>query len=141
MFVLDDCDPDYQGKVSYADNLSYIDGSGRLVFRVSGLNTCQMIGSNRQIAYDAARGHVWVAECVGQQIRKFDLEGKELLVVKDIKPGAIALDLETGNLWAIRSTGQIFGNDLVVLSSAGKELAVHNVSGWDLAYDSKSKAL
>jgi DNA-binding beta-propeller fold protein YncE len=140
VFVLDDCDPDYQGKATYADNLSYIDGSGKLVFRVSGLNTCQMIGSNRQIAYDAARGHVWVAECVGHQIRKFDLDGKELLVVKDIKPGAIALDPETGNLWAMRSTGQIDGGDLVVLSPTGKELAIHNVSGWDLAYDPKGKA-
>jgi DNA-binding beta-propeller fold protein YncE len=140
VFVLDDCDPDYQGKATYADNLSYIDGSGKLVFRVSGLNTCEMIGSNRQIAYDVARGHVWVAECVGHQIRKYDLDGKELLVVKDIKPGAIALDPDTGNLWAIRSTGQIHGNDLVVLSPAGKELAVHKVSGWDLAYDAKSKA-
>jgi len=140
VFVLDDCDPDYQGKATYADSLSYIDGSGKLVFRVSGLNTCQMIGSNRQIAYDAARGHVWVAECVGQLIRKFDLDGKELLVVKDIKPGAIALDPETGNLWAVRSTGAIDGGDLAVLSPAGKELAVHNVSGWDLAYDAKSKA-
>src|SRR5262245_17184367 len=78
VFLLDDCDPDYAGKATYADNLSYIDGSGKLGFRVSGLNTCQMIGSNRQIAYDAARGHVWVAECVGHQIRKFDLDGKEL---------------------------------------------------------------
>ena len=140
VFVLDDCDPDYQGKAAYADNLSYIDGSGKLVFRVSGLNTCEMIGSNRQIAYDAARGHVWVAECVGYQIRKLDLDGKELLVVKDIKPGAIALDPESGNLWATRSTGQIHGDDLVVFSPAGKELAVHKVSGWDLAYDPKGKA-
>ncbi|HKA05743.1 MAG TPA: hypothetical protein VKD71_00705 [Gemmataceae bacterium] len=140
VFVLDDCDPDYEGKATYADNLSYIDGSGKLVFRVSGLNTCQMIGSNRQIAYDAARGHVWVAECVAHQIRKYDLEGKELLVVKDIKPGAIALDPATGNLWAIRSSVQIDGDDLVVLSPAGKQLAVHNVSGWDLAYDAKGKA-
>jgi len=140
VFVLDDCDPDYQGKATYADNLSYIDGSGKLVFRVSGLNTCQMIGSNRQVSYDAARGHVWVAESVGHQIRKFDLDGKELLVVKDVKPGAIALDPESGNLWAMRSTGAIDGGDLVVLSPTGKELAVHNVSGWDLAYDAKGKA-
>src|SRR5262249_41782840 len=140
VFVLDDCDPDYEGKATYADNLSYIDGSGKLVFRVSGLNTCQMIGSNRQIAYDAARGKVWVAECVAHQIRKYDLEGKELLVLKDIKPGAIALDPETGNLWAVRSTGQIDRGDLAVFSPAGKELAVHSVSGWDLAYDPKSKA-
>jgi DNA-binding beta-propeller fold protein YncE len=140
VFVLDNCDPDYQGKAAYADNLSFIDGAGKLVFRVSGFNTCEMIGSNRQIAYDAARGHVWVAECVGQQIRKLDLDGKELLVVKDIKPGVIALDPATGNLWAMRSTGQIDGGDLAVLSPAGKELAIHKVTGWDIAYDPKGKA-
>jgi DNA-binding beta-propeller fold protein YncE len=140
VFVLDDCDRDYEGKAAYADNLSYIDGSGKLVFRMSGLNTCQMIGSNRQIAYDAARGHVWVTECVGARIRKLDLTGKELLDIKDFKATAIAVDPETGNLWAIRSNGRIDRGGTVVLDPNGKELAVRDVTGFDLAYDAKGKA-
>src|SRR5215213_9028537 len=140
VFVLDDCDPVYQGKAAYGDNLSYIDGAGKLVFRVTGLNTCQMIGSNRQIAYDGRRGHVWVAECVAAQIRKFDLEGEELLVRKDIKPSAIAVDPETGNLWVVRSNGRIDGGDVAVLDPRGKEVAAHDAGGFDIAYDGKGKA-
>jgi DNA-binding beta-propeller fold protein YncE len=140
VFVLDDCDPEYQGKSAYADNLTYYDGSGKLVFRVTGLNTCEMIGSNRQIAYDAERKHVWVAESVAGHVRKLDLDGKELLVIKDVKPGAIAVDPGTGNLWVVRSTGVIYGDDTVVYDPAGKHVATHKVSGWDLAYDPKGKA-
>jgi DNA-binding beta-propeller fold protein YncE len=140
VFVLDDCDVEYKGKASYADNLSYIDGSGKLVFRITGLNTCQMIGSNRQIAYDGARGHVWVSECVTGRIRKLDLDGKEVLA-KDLKATAMTLDPETGNLWVVHSG--VRGNDgkVVVLDPAGKELAAHSAKGFDLAYDAKGKAV
>src|SRR5438105_3395983 len=55
ILVLDDCDPDYKGKAAYADNLTFLDGSGRVVFRVSGLNNCESIGSNRMVAADPAR--------------------------------------------------------------------------------------
>jgi DNA-binding beta-propeller fold protein YncE len=137
VFVLDDCDPDFQGKAEYRDNLSYYDGTGKLVFRVSGLNTCQMIGSNRQIAHDSARGHVWVAESVAGQVRKFDLDGKELLAIKDVKPTAIAVDPDTGNLWVLRTAGPI---DVAVFDMKGKPIATHVAAGFDLAYDRKSKA-
>lgn len=139
IFVLDNCDPDYRGKDSYADNISYIDGAGKVVFRVSGLNTCEMIGSNHQIAYDPDRKRVWVAECVGQKIRQFDLDGKEVLTIKDVKPGAIAVDPETGNLWARRSDGR-GGGDTVIFDPKGKELRALEMSGFDVAYDPKGKA-
>lgn len=139
VFVLDNCDPDFRGKESYADNISYIDGAGKVVFRVTGLNTCEMVGSNHQIAYDPARKRVWVAECVGRKIRQFDLDGKAVLTIKDIKPGAIAVDPETGNLWARRSDGQ-GGGDTVVLDAMGKELRTLEAAGFDLAYDPKGKA-
>jgi hypothetical protein len=140
VFVLDDCDPDFRGKESYADNLSYIDGTGKVVFRVTGLNGAQTIGCNRQVAYDRTRRHVWVIETVGRRVLKFDLDGKELVAVKGLRANAAAVDPATGNLWVLQSDGTIYGDKTVVLSPEGKELAVHDIAGFDIAYDAKSKA-
>src|SRR5689334_11433163 len=70
VFVLDDCDPVYKGKAAYEDNLSAIDPSGKLVFRVSGLNGCQSIGSSHLVANDPARNRVWALEIVGHRVRQ-----------------------------------------------------------------------
>jgi DNA-binding beta-propeller fold protein YncE len=140
VFVLDNCDPDFQGKNAYADNLTYIDASGDMVFRVSGLNSAETVGCNRQVAFDSKRGHVWVVETVGYAVRKYNLDGKELAAIKDIKANSAAVDPETGNLWVLTSQGTIYGSKTVVYNPAGKELATYDFSGFDLVYDPKSKA-
>jgi hypothetical protein len=138
--VLDDCDPDFRGKVVYQDNLTFIDPAGKLGFRVEGLNCCESIGSNHMIAGDPKRGWVWVVENVGHRIRKFDRDGKELLVLENIHASALAVDPFTGDLWVLTSTGTIHGEKTVVFDANGHQLAVHDVSGWDIAYDRKSKS-
>jgi hypothetical protein len=140
VLVLDDCDPDFRGKDEYADNLSSIDGAGKVVFRVSGLNNCQSIGSNHMIAVDPKRGWVWVAENVGHRVRKYDRSGKELLVLRDVQASALAIDPENGDLWAVTTTGTIKGDKTVVFDAEGRQRASHAVSGFDIAYDAKSKA-
>jgi DNA-binding beta-propeller fold protein YncE len=140
VFVLDDCDPDFRGKAAYTDNFSYIDATGKVVFRVSGINGCQTVGCNRQVAFDRTRGHVWVLEAVGHRVLKFDLNGKQLVEVKGLQSSAATVDPATGNLWVLRSNGTIYGDKTAVLSPEGKELAVHDVSGFDIVYDSKAKA-
>src|SRR5262245_52579799 len=115
VFVLDDCDPDFRGKERYADNLSYIDGTGKLIFRVTGLNGAQTIGCNRHVAYDRTRGHVWVIESAGRRVLKFDLDGKELVAVKGLQANAAAVDPASGNLWVLQTDGTIHGDKTVVL--------------------------
>jgi hypothetical protein len=104
VLVLDNCDPDYRGKDEYADNLSSVDGSGKLAFRVSGLNNCESVGSSHMVAVDLKRGWVWVAENVGHRVRKYDRAGKELLVLPNVNASALAVDPENGELWAVTST-------------------------------------
>lgn len=140
ILVLDNCDPIYKGKEKYEDNLSSISSEGKIAFRVSGLNNCESIGSNHMVADDPKRGVIWVLENVGHCIRKFDRSGKELLVVKDLDASALAVDAESGNLWVLTTKGTIYGDNTVVFDSKGKQIAVHNVSGWDIAYDQKSKS-
>src|SRR5438105_478594 len=75
--VLDDCDPRYDGKETYEDNLTFVSGSGKVRARVSGLNVCEEVGSPNRVAIDAARQRVWVAETVGNRLLQYDLDGKE----------------------------------------------------------------
>ena len=55
LLVLDDSDPDFKGKETYGDTLSYYDPTGRLVFQVSGFNNAQSVGSQHRVAVDRAR--------------------------------------------------------------------------------------
>jgi DNA-binding beta-propeller fold protein YncE len=140
VLVLDDCDPEFKGKDSYADNLSCISTAGGLVFRVSGFNNCECIGSSHMVAGDPARGCVWALENVAHRIRKFDRAGKELLSLPAVQANALAVDPATGNLWVLTSKGTIDGDKTEVFRADGKHLATHDVSGWDITYDRKGKA-
>lgn len=140
VLVLDNCDDRYQGKQTYDDALTYLDSAGKAAFRASGFNNCESIGSNHMLAVDAKRGWAWALENVGNRVRKFDRKGKELLAIRDVKASAIAVDPETGNLWVLTTKGTIYGEKTVVYGPDGKELARHDVSGWDIVYDPKGES-
>ncbi len=139
ILVLDNCDDQYMGKDDYKDNLTLVDPAGKQTFRVSGFNNCETIGCSRMIAVDPARQCVWVVENVAQRIRRFDLTGKETLTINGVHGSAIAVDPETGNLWAM--TGEQIGKgQTVVYDSQGQEIASDRFTGWDIVYDKKAKA-
>jgi len=140
VLVLDNCDPEFNGKQNYEDNLTYYDATGNVVFRISGLNNCETIGSDHMIAADSDRGFIWVLETVGNRIHKYDRQGKELLVIPNVKANSIAIDPETSKLWAILSNGTIYGDKTVVYDPQGKILATYDVIGFDIVYDKKEKA-
>jgi len=140
ILILDNCDGEFRGKEKYDNNLTYIDSAGKLGFRVSGFNGCESIGSNHLIATDPGRDCAWVLEIVGNRIHKYDRAGKELLVIRDVKASALAVDPETGNLWVLTSSGTIYGDKTVVFDPKGQQVATHDVRGYDIAYDMKSKA-
>jgi DNA-binding beta-propeller fold protein YncE len=140
ILVLDDCDDQFRGKEEYRDNLTLLDPTGKQTFRVSGFNNCQSIGSSRMVAADPARKCVWVIENVAHRIRRFDLAGKETLTIPGVHGSAIAVDPETGNVWALAGEGGIGRGRTVVYDDKGKEVASYNLTGWDIAYDRKAKA-
>jgi DNA-binding beta-propeller fold protein YncE len=140
VIVLDNCDPIYKGKEHYEDNLSFLDGSGKTVARVSGLNNCEEIGSPHKIAVDRMRSLVWVAENVGHRLLQYDLKGKRLLALPGVPASALAVDPATGNVWVLRSTGSIGKGATEVYDLAGSRVAAYEFHGWDIAYDGKGKA-
>jgi hypothetical protein len=141
VLVLDNCDPAYLNKETYADNLTLLDADGKGTFSVSGFNNCESIGSSRMVAVDPARKCVWVIENVAGRLRRFDQKsGKETLSVDGVKGSAVAVDPDTGNVWALTSKAGIGTGKTVVYDPDGKLVATHDVSGWDIAYDPKGKA-
>lgn len=141
ILVLDNCDPDFKGKAEYADNLTLLDGSGKEVFRVSGFNNCETIGSAHVAAADPARKCVWVIENVAHRVRRFDLTtGKETLAIEKVNGHAVAVDPDTGNVWVSNGMGLINEGRTEVYDGEGKRVASYDLPCYDLAYDPKAKA-
>ncbi len=107
--VMDNCDPAFRGKDDYEDNLTLVNPAGKKRTRLSGFNNCETIGSSHKIATDLARGCVWTIENVAWRLRRFDLLGKETLVIPDVRANALAVDPPSGNVWVLSSTGTIYG--------------------------------
>ena len=139
ILVLDNCDEQYRGKEAYEDNLTFLDSTGKQRFRVSGFNNCESIGSSHVIAPDPSRKCIWVLELVATRLRRFDYSGKETLSIEGVKGSAIAVDPETGNVWALVGP-RIGKGKTVVYDDKGKEVASYDVPGWDIVYDRKAKA-
>src|SRR5437660_1264861 len=62
--VLDNSDPWFRGKVGGKNNLALFLPSGKLHWRISGLNICEEIGSPHRIAVDPLRKRIWLTETV-----------------------------------------------------------------------------
>jgi hypothetical protein len=139
VLVLDNCDPWQRGKEEGDNNLSCYDLAGRLVFRVSGLNVCEEIGSPHKIAVDVKARRIWLTENVGHRLLQYDFAGKELLSLPDIQASALAVDPATGHVWVLRSTGRIGGSSLEVYDRKGERQASHPHHGWDISYDRTSR--
>jgi hypothetical protein len=139
ILVLDNCDDQYKDKEEYEDNLTLLDANGKQTFRVSGFNNCESIGSSHMVAVDPVRRCIWVIENVAHRIRRFDLSGKETLALLGVHGSAIAVDPETGNVWAL--VGSWIGSGkTVVYDGKGEKVATYGISGYDIVYDRKAKA-
>ncbi|MGL4549581.1 MAG: hypothetical protein ACRC33_00225, partial [Gemmataceae bacterium] len=120
------------------DHLTFFDGQGRVIRRVTGLNTLAS-GGSRAVAVDAERAAVWVGEVRGRLLR-YDLRGSQLLAVNGVKPTAVAVDPKTGNAWVACSLLEIGTGHVDVYSPRGVRLARHPVPGHDIVFDPAENA-
>ena len=141
ILVLDDCDPKFDGKGKYDDHLTLFTQAGREAFRLGGFNNHAWSDGHRMMAADAARKCVWVIGNVEGPLRRIDLEsGKETLSIPKVVGPAVAVDPETGNVWAVENPGQLGQGKTVVYDPSGKHVVTYKVSGGDIVYDRKAKA-
>lgn len=138
--VLDNTDPWQQGKVNTDNKVTLVDQQGKQLFRNSGLSVCESIGSSHAIATDPVRLSIWVIENVGNCIRRYDLSGKETLKIANVRGSSIAVDVETGHLWALVGP-HLNEGAIVIYDTHGEQVKTIDVTGWDIVYDRKAKAL
>lgn len=127
------------GNVPSQHDLHGLDASGKVVLTVPGFNTHPQIGNYPLIALDAKRSWVWVVEGGLSRIRKFDRKGKELLAFKHEEVICVAVDPETGNLWALTTNWSRFAQRTVVYDPKGNEVARYDIKGYTIAYDPTAK--
>jgi RNA polymerase sigma factor (sigma-70 family) len=138
--VLDNCDPEYQGKTAYEDNLSFVSAAGKLRGRISTLNVCEEIGSPHRLVVDVQRGRLWLAETVGRRLLQYDLNGNQVHSVDGVQASALAIDPATGHAWVATGPGSIGKGKIEVFDQAGKRVAEHHEDAYDIAYDARGKA-
>jgi hypothetical protein len=128
--VLDDADPDYKGPGPHRDGVTVLGIDGTELWSRIGLNNCETSGAHHGVAVDRRRERIYVREIVGDRVTAYDFAGNVVYRVDETADYALAVDPVTGNLWCTGS-----GDRTIVLDSAGKLLARHSISGFDLAYD------
>ncbi len=137
--VLDDCDPDYDGKSAYEDNLIFMNAAGKITARLSNLNICQEIGCPNRMAVDHERNRIWVSETVTGRLLLFNLDGRQLLSISENPSSTLAVDPETGNVWAAIG-GTIGKGSIAVYDDKGTCLATYDAHGYDITYDPVGEA-
>jgi hypothetical protein len=139
--VLDDCDPNFLGKVEgHNDGLRLLTADGKETRRIGGLSNCESIARNHGIALDPERGRIYARELVAHRIMATDLAGRVVWRVDSIHASAMAVDPENGDLWCLVDDGTIKAGELVVLDLEGNRRAHHPVRGVDIAYDPHHQA-
>lgn len=141
LLVLDNCDEQSSGKNEYNDQLTLWDGQGAETFRVGGFNNSETVGCNHRVAVDARRKSIWVIEDANRRIRRFDFRGTPTLTIDDVRGTAIAVDSETGHVWATGTEGPNGNGKTVVYNTMGEAIAAHPVSGLDIVYDAQTKSI
>ena len=134
LLVLDNCDPDFQGKYTYDDRLYMLDSRGRLETVITGFNQSEANSGSHVMAVDEQRKTLWVTENVGNRLWHFDLiTGKLIQRIPNIDARAIAIDPDTGNVWIlISSNDKINEFHIQVISPSGEKVAKHPIPGINL---------
>jgi beta-lactamase regulating signal transducer with metallopeptidase domain/thiol-disulfide isomerase/thioredoxin/DNA-binding beta-propeller fold protein YncE len=137
VIIADDTDPNYDPDRPHTDGLRLLGASGEELWSISGFNNCQTVGGIHGVAVDRARDRIYVRELVSQRISAYTTGGKKLWQIEDFDASTLAVDPQTGNLWASGGPSLNDG-ETVVFDSQGNELAAYPFVGIDMAFDPHS---
>ena len=133
--VLDDCDPHFkvEGAPPQGDRVRLLTAGGKELWSIKTLKIRQVIGANHGVAVDPKRGRIYLREVVKNRVTSLDTAGKVVYRQEGLKASALAIDPRDGYLWCTSSNP----TDLrtVVLNPEGKIVAIHELGGYDLAFD------
>jgi DNA-binding beta-propeller fold protein YncE len=140
VLVLDDCDPDFKNP-PFDDVVTMFGPDGKSSRKVGGLNIAQTVGGCRSLSVSPDGGFFVVCENVTNQITAYETKSGTRLWSR---PGGVnaAIVAPDRLVYALTSTGTIYGKDVLMLSQAtGEILKQARFGGLDLALDSERKAL
>lgn len=135
--ILDNADRSLEPDRPHKDGLRLLTAGGRTIRARQEFHLDQSIGGLHRIATDPARGRLYLAENGAGRITALDLRGRKLWQAVGIQVSALAVDPETGHIWAIGGD-TLDSGQIVVLDGNGGEVAVHPVRGFDIAHDPHS---
>ena len=134
--VLHNEDPDYETP-PFGDTLTYLDASGRVLRQQTGINMCQAVGGHRALAVSDFDQTVLVCEntTAAPRVVKYNLAGGEVFAVTGHYSYSAADVAGDGTIYALTSTGTIYGDTLLKISPRGSILAEEAIGGVDLVVD------
>lgn len=142
IIVLDNFDPDFTNP-PFNDKASILDHSGYLLQSVTNINIAETVGAQRKLA--APEGYSAFVVCQSspwstahQNLTKYNIHG----IVEFSVPGRYhAACFYQYNVYALTTSGSIYGDASHVIDSNGNIIASSTLSGFDLIVDSQNQAV
>lgn len=139
VWSLHDEDPDYSNP-PFNDTLQALDEDGNVLANITGINICQTIGAWRAVAaVDQGQAVLLCEFCLNGPMSKYDLQGNRIF---SLERNIYAADVGiSGTIYALTSSGSIFGENILKISSDGEVLAEAAVGGVDLVVDEEHQRI
>lgn len=138
IWVLNNGDPDFQNP-PFNDSLKVFNADGTMQMSSGGFNICQQIGGTRWMAISPDGNSAWVNDYVNNLLVKIDLEGN---ILYESSVSITGIDLTpNGYVYALTSSGTIYGDDIIVLDDQGSEIMNAGYGGIDIAVDDENNSV
>ena len=138
VLVLDDSDPDF--RALHPKDFVYAFQNGKMIPKVAALNISQTVGGGRSLSA-APNGEFFVAcENVANHITAYETKTTAQLWRLDANIHSATIS-HGGLIYALTSTGTIYGDETVVINTNGQIKARAKIGGFDLVLDEQRKVL
>jgi DNA-binding beta-propeller fold protein YncE len=138
VLVLDDSDPDF--RALRPNDCVYTFPNGKITRQITNLNISQTVGGARSLSA-AANGEFFVAcENVANHITAYDTKTARPLWRLDANIHSATVSRD-GLVYALTSTGTIYGDETIVINTNGQIKARARIGGFDLILDEQRKVL
>ena len=139
LLVLEDCDSDFRTP-PFEDIVTAFGPSGVWWRTATNLNICQTVGGGRALAVSADGSFFVVCEMVGKHLKAYEMRtGKPLWSVDGEFTAATVH--ENGSVYAVISSGTIYGERTVVIDKTGSITKDGSAAGFDMALDAERNTL
>ena len=139
VLVLDDCDDDFRTP-PFEDSVIAFGPNGKFSRIATNLNLCQTVGGGRSLSVSGDGRFLVVCENVGKHLTAYDTQtGKRLWIVDGEFTSATVGP--NGIVYAIISSGTIYGDRTVVIDEGGHITKSGSAAGFDIALDAERDVL